>query len=282
MATNISGGSPDFSQPWKFSDVILVVDEQNFHVHRAILAFGSPVFERMFKSEFKEKWKNEIPLPDKKASEFEEFLLHIYPSGKERAITTENCDFLLKLAHEYQMAAIVERCEDFMVSKVKAKPNDSILEDLVIAQTYKLEKLKLASVQRSHSLRLGELKSDKTYEQIEPENLKKIMEGIIERLERELQESQSVSTTRQMEVERMKRNQKYARDTGLQSVENIARLLVNHAANKGIYTLVNCSETNGLLAALGQDYYEKSCPCLGLSGTVKDLRQLKQLLESLS
>ena len=282
MATNIGGESPDFSQPWKFSDVILVVEEQNFHVHRAILAFWSPVFEKMFTSEFEEKGKNEIPLPDKKASEFKEFLLHIYPSGKERVITTENCYFLLKLAHEYQMVAIVKRCEDFMVSKVKAKPNDSILADLVIAQTYKLEKLKLASVQRSHSLRLGELKSDKTYEQIEPENLKEIMGGIIERLEKELQESQSVSTTRQMEVERMKLNQKGARDKGLKCVENIVRLLVNHAANKGIYTLVNCSETNGLLAALDRDRFGKSCTCSGLSNTVSDLRQLKQLLESFS
>lgn len=282
MATNIGGESPDFSQPWKFSDVVLVVEEQNFHVHRAILAFWSPVFEKMFTSEFEEKGKNEIPLPDKKASEFKEFLLHIYPSGKERVITTENCYFLLKLAHEYQMAAIAERCEDFMVSKVKAKPNDNILADLVIAQTYKLEKLKLASVQRSHSLRLGELKSDKTYEQIEPENLKEIMEGIIKRLERELQESQSVSATRQREVERMKLNQKDARDKGLKCVENIASLLVNHAANKGIYTLVNCSETNGLLEALDRDRSVKRCTCLDLSGSVSDLRRLKQLLEYLS
>lgn len=96
MAMNIGGESPDFSQPWKFSDVVLVVEEQNFHVHRAILAFWSPVFEKMFTSEFEEKGKNEIPLPDKKASEFKEFLLHIYPSGKERVIRTENCYFLLK------------------------------------------------------------------------------------------------------------------------------------------------------------------------------------------
>lgn len=66
MATNNGGESPDFSQPWKFSDVVLVVEEQNFHVHRAILAFWSPVFEKMFTSEFEEKGKNEIPLPHKK------------------------------------------------------------------------------------------------------------------------------------------------------------------------------------------------------------------------
>ena len=31
-------GSPDFSVPWKWSDVILVVESQKFHVHRYTLA----------------------------------------------------------------------------------------------------------------------------------------------------------------------------------------------------------------------------------------------------
>ena len=46
------GESQDFTQPWKFSDVILVVEDQKFHVHRAVLAVCSPVFEKMFTSEF--------------------------------------------------------------------------------------------------------------------------------------------------------------------------------------------------------------------------------------
>ena len=44
--------SPDFSQPWKFSDVVLVVEDKKLHVHRAVLALCSPVFEKMFTSEF--------------------------------------------------------------------------------------------------------------------------------------------------------------------------------------------------------------------------------------
>ena len=46
------GESQDFTQPWKFSDVVLVVEDQKFHVHRAVLAVCSPVFEEMFTSEF--------------------------------------------------------------------------------------------------------------------------------------------------------------------------------------------------------------------------------------
>lgn len=81
----------------------------------------SPVFMKMFSSEFKEKSMTEIPLPEKKASEFEELLI-IYPAASEKGwktITNENCYFLYKLADEYQMDAIKQRCESFFVDKVK-------------------------------------------------------------------------------------------------------------------------------------------------------------------
>ena len=48
---------PDFSAPWKSSDVVLVVEDQRFHVHQNILLLWSPVFEKMFGSEFQEKNK---------------------------------------------------------------------------------------------------------------------------------------------------------------------------------------------------------------------------------
>ena len=69
MASKSEVAFPKFGQPWKLSDVALVVEEERFHVHRALLAFWSPVFEKMFTSEFQEKCKNEVPLPSKKASE---------------------------------------------------------------------------------------------------------------------------------------------------------------------------------------------------------------------
>ena len=204
MALKKEVESLDFSQPWKLSDVVLVVEEERFHVHKAMLAFSSPVFEKMFTSEFQEKDKNEVPLPEKKASEMRELLLLIYPSGTERAITKENCYFLVKLAHEYQMEAIVTRCENFIADNVKMKGKKSVLSDLVFAQTYNLEKLKLASLDQAHCLSLGELKKDKMFDQIHPDNLLKIMEGIIKRLEGELQMARKESGDRQRQINRMK------------------------------------------------------------------------------
>jgi len=105
MASESEISSPDFSQPWKLS--VLVVEEKSFHFHRALLAMWSPVFEKMFTTEFQEQSKNEVPLPGKKASQIKDMLWLIYPSPIEREITEKNCHLLFKLAHEYQIDVIV-------------------------------------------------------------------------------------------------------------------------------------------------------------------------------
>ena len=155
-------GPPDFSVPWKCSDVVLVVERQKFHVHRYTLAMWSPVFEKMFTSELKEKNSCEIPLPGKKASEIKELLLIIYPtkSGKAwKTVTNENCYFLLKLADEYQMEDVRKKCEDVLVNLVSKKPGNTFLADLTLAQTYKLDKLLGTIVNRARQLRLCDFKS---------------------------------------------------------------------------------------------------------------------------
>ena len=115
QARNQTPYPKDFAEPWKLSDVVLVVGERKFHVHRSTLAIWSPVFERMFTSDFKEKNSDEIPLPGKKASEVNELLQIMYPSLEEKVITRNSCYFLLNLAREYQIASITEKCEDFGV-----------------------------------------------------------------------------------------------------------------------------------------------------------------------
>ena len=181
----------------------------------------SPVFEKMFTSEFQEKDNNEVPLPGKKSSEIQELLLMIYPSvadKEEKQVTEENCYFLVKLAHEYQIEAIVQRCEDFIVNKVKTKPRDDVLAELMFAQTYKLEKLKRASIDKAYNLSLTELKRNKVYDQIPSEDLKEIMEGMINQLQKELFESEQTSLKRQKKIDH---STKVRRD-GLYNLDSLA------------------------------------------------------------
>ena len=67
----------DFTKPWRSSDVIFLVDEQ-FYVHRWVLAMWSPVFEKMFISNFSERKETEISFPNKASAEFKEILAMVY------------------------------------------------------------------------------------------------------------------------------------------------------------------------------------------------------------
>ena len=184
MATsnNSSVGPPDFSEPWKFSDVVLVVEEQKFHVHRATLSIWSPVFETMFTSMFKEKNMYEIPLPGKKASEIKELLLIIYPTVSEtgwNTVRNENCYFLVELAEEYQMDAIKQRCENFLVQEVSRMCGNTFLAHLTLAQTHKLDTLVKTIIDKASGLSLDDFKSHEMYDKMEPHIYKQIVEGMI-------------------------------------------------------------------------------------------------------
>ena len=171
----------DFLEPWKLSDVVLVVEDQKLHVHRSILALWSPVFEKMFTAKFKEENNDEIPLPQKKATEIKQLLYMLYPSLEEKPVTKSNCYFLLELAHEYQIQSIVEKCQSFMVSMIKEKKEDDALAMLIYGQKYQLKTLISACIDETPRLSLKELKQHK--EEIEPDNYLQIAEGIIQRLE---------------------------------------------------------------------------------------------------
>ena len=174
---------PHFSKPWKFSDVVLVVENEKFHVHRSTLAFWSPVFERMFTTDFKEKDNAEISLPGKKASEFEEMLKMMYPSLEKKLITQKNCYFLFELAHEYQIDPIAQRSINLMVSMVEDRKEDDVLGMLVYAQKYEIKSLISTCIYEARRLTLQKLKGHGKRDQIEPDNYVQIAEGIIDRLE---------------------------------------------------------------------------------------------------
>ena len=71
--------APQFSEPFERSDQVLVVERHEFHVHRFILAFSSPVFLAMFNNNgFIEAVSDKIDLPGKKANLFKEFLVLLY------------------------------------------------------------------------------------------------------------------------------------------------------------------------------------------------------------
>ena len=273
---NDSSGPTDFAEPWKLSDVVLVVEEQRFHVHRSILALWSPVFERMFTSDFKEKNSDEIPLPGKKASEIKELLQMMYPSLEEKVITSDNCYFLLDLAREYQIASITRKCEDFLVSAVKTRTENDLLAVLIVGQGYELQTLIKSCVCEARRLSLKDLKQHTNRSEIDSDNYAQITEGIIERLEKQCKEVRSNCS---------------------QKLHDLSICLYNHARSKGKVTCIQSMHmydrwaprptTDQYLQALSEDNFDHKCPsssksfCPGLSEVSKHLTELKRILQTL-
>ena len=289
MAAKCKGDPHYFSKPWKLTDVILLVEEEKFHVHRAVLALSSPVFEKMFSSEFQEKGKNEVTLPDKKASEVEELLLMLYPSVAEKQITEENCYFLVNLANEYQIEAIVQRCENFMVELVKTRPKDCIIA-MIFAEKYELAKLKKAGIEQAYYLTLEELKNDKMYNQMEKKDLMDIMEGIMLRQDKELEKFQQQCQQMKRKISSIPFQYFGLCGTLLGDLRNIANLLVEHVCSKRDIPrsrMPSFRDVDGYLSALemaeGKDYCKcgtEKCASFGVR-FLHDLKSMKDALISI-
>ena len=180
------GSEPDFSESWHLSDVVLVVEDKKFHVHKATLSMWSPVFEKMFSSEFKEKSASEIPLPDKNAAEIKEMLLVIYPTSKP--ISEDNCYFLLSFGREYQMEQLTERCEKYLLQREKT-PHQAI-DFLVLANEFSMEDLCKQCVEIAKHISITELRRHEKYALIAPENGKQLAERRVELLENKILSSE--------------------------------------------------------------------------------------------
>ena len=276
QARNPAPYPEDFSEPWKLSDVVLVVEEQIFHVHRSTLAFWSPVFERMFTSDFKEKNSEEIPLPGKKASEFKELLQIMYPSLEGKVITRNNCYFLLDLAREYQIAPITQKCEDFLVSAVKTRMENDVLAVLIVGQNYELQTLIKSCVYEARRLSLNELKHHTKRCEIDPNNYIQIAEGIMERLEKQGSEVKASCSQKLLDLSKClynhaQRKTKLGLPPGRLRIENPDRATIDDY----LYAL------NG-----DYDYYDWNsrpiphCPMLGEIS--QHLTELKGILQTLS
>ena len=253
----------DFLAPWKFSDVVLVVEDQKFHVHRSTLAYWSPVFEKMFLSDFKEKSNDEIPLPGKNASEIKHLLHMMYPSLEVKPFTKSNCYFLFELAHEYQIESIAQKCEALMVSMVKQRTEDDVLAMLIYGQKYQLKSLISTCISEARRLTLKELKQHKRREEVEPDNYLQIAEGIIQRLEGQCEETKRES---------------------LKHLKNVSQTLYTHARNKGTVSYLHSSReetTDNWLYRLKSDTGLSNTHCAPLNYIASELIALKGRIDTL-
>ena len=105
-----------FASPWNDSDIVLVVEDQELHVHKWILTSQSPVFKAMFDGHFQEANQDKITLKEKDLQSMIQFLKLLYPTSmfleSKTPLNNKSRLSVMSLADEYQCVNLIKQCID--------------------------------------------------------------------------------------------------------------------------------------------------------------------------
>jgi hypothetical protein len=81
------------------TDLILEVEDMKIYVSKLVLSLASPVFDKMFQSDFKDGKCDVLALPEHRSDDVTEFLRCIYPNTLS-PVTRENVAMILPLVEK--------------------------------------------------------------------------------------------------------------------------------------------------------------------------------------
>ncbi|XP_063444074.1 uncharacterized protein LOC134724771 [Mytilus trossulus] len=122
-------------------DLIIKIENIKLHVNKEQLMAESPVFEKMFTSDFKEKDKQEIELEGKDLNSFVDFLRCTLP-GIDEKLTDKTVQSVIPLADEYQTSSTLRKADQFLAEKTKAIgdkiTSEQLIKNILQAELYQL------------------------------------------------------------------------------------------------------------------------------------------------
>ncbi|XP_071131368.1 BTB and MATH domain-containing protein 38-like [Mytilus edulis] len=122
-------------------DLIIKIENIKLNVNKEQLMAESPVFEKMFTSDFKEKDKQEIELEGKDVNSFVDFLRCTLP-GIDEKFTDKTVQSVIPLADEYQTSNTLRKADLFLAEKSKAIgdkiTSEQLITNILQAELYQL------------------------------------------------------------------------------------------------------------------------------------------------
>lgn len=99
-----------FTKGSQFDEIELKFDKgESLFISKSFLSYASPVFKRMFQSQFKESSSKCVKLTGKNYNVFLDMLLNMHPRiGKP--ISGNKAQDIYKLAHEYDIPTVLKNC----------------------------------------------------------------------------------------------------------------------------------------------------------------------------
>ena len=115
-----------------FADFMIVAQEKEFKVHRAVLATASAVFEAMFLSQMKEQQENKMTIDDIEPDTVKEMLRFIY-TGVVHNIK-EHAEKLLIAADKYRLDSLKGFCGRELSTSIDT---ENVMNVFILADTYR-------------------------------------------------------------------------------------------------------------------------------------------------
>ncbi|OWF50027.1 uncharacterized protein LOC110450888 isoform X2 [Mizuhopecten yessoensis] len=159
------------------NDVILVVEEKNLHVNKALLESASPVFEAWLKKEWQQDectddTKRKLEFPGKTYDEMATFLKCLLPFFPDK-VTDKKLDTVLPLADEYRTENLITECVEVIRKHVESVfeadiyiPPSRVVTYLRWIEQYNLHTGKECVVRLASYLESEELQAVADYENV--------------------------------------------------------------------------------------------------------------------
>ncbi|PIC53950.1 hypothetical protein B9Z55_003417 [Caenorhabditis nigoni] len=126
----------DFDATAKFSDYILEVGGEKFHILKQLLAMRSSYFEAFFYGNFTESTKSKTALQNVDPTDFQNFLEVLH--GEYKAIDDFTLEGIMLLNDVYDAKTVEERCQEYLMEKSQL----SLVKKLKLVSKYRNEELK--------------------------------------------------------------------------------------------------------------------------------------------
>ena len=130
----------------KFSDVIFVCNEKEFHLHKVILAARSPVFCAMFEHEMLEKTNNALVITDTSSEAVHKLVQYVYTGTIEDIdkISKEILIELLIAADKYELNDLKEMSEVIFYHRLTLQ---NAIETLIFADFHNAQMLRNQTIE---------------------------------------------------------------------------------------------------------------------------------------
>ncbi|XP_076465544.1 BTB and MATH domain-containing protein 36-like [Babylonia areolata] len=171
MALNETVTVTDFFQyNDSLCDVTIIVGNMLIHFNKALLMVSSPVFARMFTSDFKEKKQKTIELPGKDPVAVLSFLRQLHPAHSWEELSSDaELEALLKLADEYDVPHIKTKCSKFIRNQMEfTLTTHRVLQFLYMCHVHQLTELQDELLILASEHPVEQLKSSEFFSRLEP------------------------------------------------------------------------------------------------------------------